>query len=201
MTTVILDKVPNINSKEPFYKSLIENQVEKGKNYWQAYAKVNFPIVSIDLKQIYGRIIRTEYDYGSLFIMSKFDSNNSTVKKLENQLHGVPIIRKDGYEIFRDLKMRVARWKQINLYKIMKEVKYSLKKVISEKRMIQKNMTIKGIEELINEFMSLEYSKRNLKYDVNIYLVNGVNIYINGEALKLDEANRIKITQYFKDII
>lgn len=201
MTTVILDKVPNINSKEPFYKSLIENQVERGKNYWQAYAKVNYPIVSIDLKQIYGRIIRTEYDYGALFIMSKFESNNSTVKKLENQLHEVSIIRKDGDEIFRDLKMRVARWKQINLYKIMKEVKHTLKNAISEEKMFQKTMTLKEIEEFINEFMSLEYSKRNLKYDVNIYLVNGVSLYINGEALKLNAANRIKITQYFKDIM
>lgn len=201
MTTVILDKVPNINSKEPFYKSLIENQVERGKNYWQAYANVNFPIVSIDLKQIYGRIIRTEYDYGSLFIMSKFDGNNSTVKKLENQLHGVPVIRKDGYEMFRDLKMRVTRWKQINLYKIMKEVKDALKKAISEKKRLQNPMTFKEIEEFINEFMSIEYSKRNLKYDANIYLTNGVNIYINGEILKLEGVNRIKITQYFKDII
>jgi ATP-dependent DNA helicase DinG len=201
MTTVILDKVPNINSKEPFYKSLIENQVKRGKNYWQSYAKVNFPIVSIDLKQIYGRIIRTEYDYGALFIMSKFDSNNPTVKKIENQLHDVPIIRKDGYEIFRDLKMRGARWKQINLYKIMKEVKPSLKKAILEKKMLQKNMLLTEIEDLINELMSLEYSKRNLKYDVKIYLVNGVNIYINGKVLKLNGANRIKITQYFKDII
>lgn len=201
MTTVILDKVPNINSKEPFYKSLIENQTERGKNYWQAYAKVNFPIVSIDLKQIYGRIIRTEYDYGALFIMSKFDSNNSTVKKLENQLHEVPVIRKDAYEIFKDLKKRLARWKQINLYKIMKEVKQSLKNAISEKKMIKNDMLLKEIEEFINEFMSLEYSKRNLKYDVNIYLVNGLNICINGEVLKLSAANRNKITQYFKDII
>ncbi|MDW8802908.1 helicase C-terminal domain-containing protein [Clostridium sp. A1-XYC3] len=201
MSTVILDKVPNINSKEPFYKSLIENQIERGKSYWQAYAKVNFPIVSIDLKQIYGRIIRTEYDYGALFIMSKFDSNNSTVKKLEDQLHGVPIIRKDGDEIFKDLKMRLIRWKQINLYKIMKEVKNFLKKAISEKKMLHNNMTLKEIEEFINEFMSLEYSKRNLKYDVNIYLVNGVNICINGETLKLNTANKIKITEYFKDII
>lgn len=201
MSTVVLDKVPNINSKEPFYKSLIENQVERGKNYWQAYAKVNFPIVSIDLKQIYGRIIRTEYDYGALFIMSKFDSNNSTVKKLENQLHGVPVIRKDGNEIFRNLKIRVLRWKQINLYKIMKEVKNSLKNAISEKKMFQKNMTPKEIEEFINEFMALEYSKRKLKYDVNIHLVSEFGIYINGQALMLSIANRTKITQYFKDII
>ncbi|AWI04875.1 helicase C-terminal domain-containing protein [Clostridium drakei] len=201
MTTVILDKVPNINSKEPFYKSLIENQVERGKNYWQAYAKVNFPIVSIDLKQIYGRIIRTEYDYGDLFIMSKFDSVNPTVKKLEGQLHDVPIIRKDENEIFRDLNIRVARWKQINLYKIMKEVKPSLKKAILDKKMLQKNMMLEEIEKIINELMSLEYNKRNLKYDVNIYLVDKVNICINGKILKLSTANRAKITQYFKDII
>ncbi len=201
MTTVILDKVPNINSKEPFYKSLIENQVERGKNYWQAYAKVNFPIVSIDLKQVYGRIIRTEYDYGDLFIMSKFDSVNPTVKKLESQLHDVPIIRKDENEIFRDLNIRVARWKQINLYKIMKEVKPSLKKAVLEQKMIKHNMSLKEFEEIINEFMSLEYRKRNLKYDINIYLSEKVNIYINGKILNLNAANRAKITQYFKDII
>ncbi|NMM62752.1 DNA polymerase III [Clostridium sp. P21] len=201
MTTVILDKVPNINSKEPFYKSLIENQVERGKSYWHAYARVNFPIVSIDLKQIYGRIIRTEYDYGALFIMSKFDSSNPTVKKLESQLHNVPIIRKDENEIFKDLKIRVARWKQINLYKIMKEVKPSLKKAILKQKVIKNNMSLKEIEEIINEFISLEYKKRNLKYDVDISLVNELNIYINGKVLKLNTTNREKITQYFKDII
>lgn len=201
MTTVILDKVPNINSKEPFYKSLIENETEKGKNYWQAYAKVNFPVVSIDLKQIYGRIIRTEYDYGALFIMSKFDNNNSMVKKLEKQLHEVHVIRKDEDEILRDFKLRVVRWKQINLYKIMKEVKSSLKEAIREKKKLQENITPKEIEEFINEFMALEHGKRKLKYDVYIYLVDGVNICINGEALRLDAVNRTKITQYFKEIL
>lgn len=134
MATVVLDKLPNINGKEPFYKSLIDRNIEKGKNYWNAYAAVNFPIVSIDLKQIYGRIIRTEYDYGALFIMSKFDSNNFTIRKLEKQLYGVPIIRKNRFQIFKDLNYRRIRWKQINLYKIMKEVKVSLNKSILEKR-------------------------------------------------------------------
>ncbi|MFT5874984.1 MAG: ATP-dependent DNA helicase DinG [Clostridium sp.] len=201
MTTVILDKVPNINGSEPFYKSLIDNMIERGKTYWQSYAQVNFPIVSIDLKQIYGRIIRTEYDYGSLFIMSKFHSDNSTVKKLATQLHGVPIIRKDGDDIFRDLKSRVTRWKQINLYKIMKEIKPYLKKSISEKKRFKEIESLKEIENFINEFMSFEYSKRNLKYDVNIYLAQEISIYINGKELKLDAGNSTKINQYFKDII
>jgi len=201
MTTVILDKVPNINSKEPFYKSLIDNHVESGKNYWESYAKVNFPIVSIDLKQIYGRIIRTEYDYGSLFIMSKFDSNNSSIRKLEKQLHGVPIIRRDIEDVFRDLKSRVTRWKQINLYKIMKEVKSSLKKAIAEKKKFKEVNSLTEIEGFINEFMAIEYNKRTLRYDVNIYFVQGLSLFINGEEVKLDGENRNNISQYFKDII
>jgi ATP-dependent DNA helicase DinG len=200
MTTVVLDKVPNINSKEPFYKSLIDNEVKRGKDYWQAYAAVNFPIVSIDLKQIYGRIIRTEYDYGSLFIMSKFNRGNSGIRKLENQLHEVPIIRKDVEAIFKDLNVRVTRWKQKNLYRIMKEVKSHLKKAVSEKKKFKEFKDIKEIEDFINEFMALEYKKRHLKYDVNIYLGKEVRIYINGEEVSLG-ANSGNINQYFKDII
>lgn len=200
MTTVVLDKVPNINSKEPFYKSLINNQVERGTNYWQAYAKVNIPIVSIDLKQIYGRLIRTEYDYGSLFIMSKFDSGNSTVKKLENQLHEVPIIRKtNSSSIFKDLNKRLIRWKQVNLYRILKEAKSSLKKSISEKKMAKDITSLKEAEAFINEFMALEYRKRNLKYDINIYLSPEVRIYIKGVEINLG-SNKTTINQYFKDI-
>lgn len=200
MTTVVLDKVPNINSKEPFYKSLVDNHVERGKNYWQAYASVNFPIVSIDLKQIYGRLIRTEYDYGSLFIMSKFDSMNSTVQKLEKQLHGVPIIRKDKGAIFEDLKLRVLRWKQINLYKILNEVKSSLTKSISDKRILTEIKSLKETEHFINEFIALEYRKRNLKYDVNICLGEEVQIYIKGVEVN-PGSNKAAINQYFKDVI
>lgn len=192
MANVVLDKLPNINGKEPFYKSLIDKNIEKGKNYWNAYAAVNFPIVSIDLKQIYGRIIRTEYDYGALFIMSKFDSNNSTVRKLEKQLYGVPVIRKNRFEIFKDLSCRQVRWKKINLYKIMKEVKAALNKAILEKEP-------KDIEKFINEFMSLEYSKRRLKYDVDIKLEEKLEIYICGKKVNLG-VSRKSIEEYFKDI-
>lgn len=201
MTTVVLDKVPNINSKEPFYKSLIDNQVKSGKNYWHAYGKVNFPIVSIDLKQIYGRIIRTEYDYGSLFIMSKFDSdNNLTIKKLESQLHEVPVIRKDRTAMFEDLNLRIIRWKKMNLYKIMKEVKNSLKNFISEKKEYNEVKSLKEIEAAINEFMASEYSKRNLKYDINIYLEKGLHIFIKNIEVNLG-SSRINISRYFNDII
>ncbi|MDT8716945.1 DEAD/DEAH box helicase [Clostridium sp. 19966] len=200
MTTVILDKVPNINSKEPFYKSLIDNSVEGGKNYWRAYAEVNFPIVSIDLKQIYGRLIRTEYDYGALFIMSKFDANNSTVKRLENQLHGVPVIRKGLEGNFMDLSLRTIRWKQINLYKIMKEVQKPLKRNISEKKKNKEINSLKETEEFINAYMEQEYEKRKLNYDAKIILGEEASIYIRDRKLNLG-ANKENINKYFKDIV
>jgi ATP-dependent DNA helicase DinG len=200
MSTVILDKVPNINSKEPLYKALVEKGIERGKDYWQAYANVNFPIVSIDLKQIYGRIIRTEYDYGSLFIMSKFDRNNSTIKKLEKQLHGVPVIRKGQEKIFVDLKLRTIRWKQMNLYKIMKEVKSNLIEELKIKKNEMSMLSINDVELYVNKFLAREYEKRNLKYDVNIYLTEQLMIYINGVKINLGN-NKKAITQYFEDIL
>lgn len=200
MTTVILDKVPNINSKEPFYKSLVENGIEKGKNYWQAYANINFPIVSIDLKQIYGRIIRTEYDYGALFIMSKFDSTNSTVRKLEKQLHGVPIIRNDEEEIFKDLKRRTQRWKQINLYKIMKEVKETIKNELKKCKTSSKLDDPRKVEDFVNVFFKDEYEKRNLQYDVHISLIHGVHIFIADQEINLGKSKK-DIVAYFDDIL
>ncbi|MHC1683818.1 MAG: exonuclease domain-containing protein [Clostridiaceae bacterium] len=208
MSTVILDKVPNINSKEPFYKSLIEkvisddisleyDETEKSK-YWQAYKKINFPIVSIDMKQIYGRLIRTEFDYGSLFIMSKFNSGNALVKKLEKQLHGVPVIRKNSYDLFRDINFRLIRWKQMNLYTIMKEVKEALKESLLEKKQKREITTLQETEDFVNKFMSIEYTKRKLNYDVKISFSKEVSIYIAGKKIDLG-ISKGKINQYFRD--
>ncbi|OPJ59721.1 exonuclease domain-containing protein [Clostridium oryzae] len=200
MTTVVLDKVPNINSKEPFYKSLIDNEAKKGKSYWHAYANVNMPIVSIDLKQIYGRLIRTEYDYGALFIMSKFDSGNSMVRKLEQQLHQVPIIRKPVEESFKDLKNRVMRWKQMNLYKILKEVQQPLKKVVSDRKKYGDINSLEETENFINQYISFEYDKRKLYYDVHISIIDELNIYISGRKIGLGK-NRKSIEEYFDHVI
>lgn len=197
VTTVVLDKLPNVNAKEPFYKALIGELTKKDIDYWKSYAAVNFPIVSIDLKQIYGRLIRTEYDYGALFIMSKFDRNNSTVKKLERQLYKVPVVRRNiNEEVFQDLKRRTVMWKQMNLYKIMKEVKINLKAAISKAK-------LKSIEEkeiFINGFMSIEYKKRKLKYDGYISLESGLKLYIKDKRLNLGRYSG-NIQQYFKDIL
>jgi hypothetical protein len=119
---------------------------------------------------------------------------------LRTQLHEVPIIRKEGHAVFKDLKHRIIRWKQINLYKIMKEVKEELRRSISEKRMLNEITSLKALENFINEFLHLEYDKRKLKYDVNISFSEGVQILISNEKLDLGK-NMVNINQYFKDIM
>jgi len=188
MNTVILDKMPNINSREPFFKALIENELSKGKSYWQAYENINFPIVSIDLKQIYGRLIRTEYDYGALFILDKFnnqESKNTTVKKVERLLYGVPIIRSNLSSTLKDLRIRTLRWKIMNLFKILGEVKEELKLEVRE---LHKGNTFESaisIEEFINDYLKQEYEKRKLFWDINIKINNAFKVEINKEEIDL----------------
>lgn len=203
MTNVILDKLPNINSNEPFFQALIESEINKGKTYWQAYENINFPIVSIDLKQIYGRLIRTEYDYGALFILDKFNNSstkNTTVNKVEKLLHGVPIIRGDLKNTFRDLRIKTLRWKTMNLFKILGEVKDELKEEIRLSKCNNELNNIKHIEKFFESYLSREYEKRKLFWDVNIELEDEVKIRINGEYIDLG-SNKEKIFKYFKDIL
>lgn len=203
MNTVILDKMPNINSREPFFKALIENELVKGKSYWQAYENINFPIVSIDLKQIYGRLIRTEYDYGALFVLDKFnnqESKNTTVKKVEKLLYGVPIIRSNLTSTFRDLRIRTLRWKIMNLFKILGEVKEDLKSEVKKRKRGNLFEATTNIEKLINDYLKQEYEKRKLYWDINIKLNNIVKIEINKQEVELG-VNKEKISKYFKDIM
>ncbi|MEG0773731.1 helicase C-terminal domain-containing protein [Clostridium sp.] len=203
MTNVILDKLPNINSGDPFFQALIDNQLEKGRKYWEAYQDINFPVVSIDLKQIYGRLIRTEYDYGSLFILSKFNndnSNNSTVSKVERLLYGVPIIRKNFKDTFKDLEVRNLRWRTMNLFKILREIEEDLKIKIKASKKNNTLKTIKHTENFINEYLKAQYEKRRLHWNVNLKLENEVKIQISGKSINLG-SNREKINKYFHDIL
>lgn len=203
MTTVVLDKLPNINSSEPFLKALIDKEREKGKEFWMAYQNINFPIVSIDLKQIYGRLIRSEYDYGALFILSKFNNDkgeNTTVRKLEKLLYGVPVIRKSIPSTFKDLNRRTLRWKTMNFFKILREVEeeFKIESVIVKKRGDFKS--IQQAEDFISEYLKAEYEKRKLYWDITLRLQGNVKIKVGNEVINLGK-NEEKIKKYFRELL
>ena len=167
MNTVILDKIPNINSNDPFYEALIEKNMRGKEDYWRCYNKINYPIVSIATKQIFGRLIRTEYDYGSLFIMGKFYEENQNTRKLQEELHRSPVIRGDIEDIKKDLEKRTRYWIKLNLLKILKEEAFKELKYIN---IIEKK------EEVLN--LKLKNELRKNKLNDNIYLKIYPNIFL-----------------------
>ncbi|MPM87536.1 hypothetical protein SDC9_134635 [bioreactor metagenome] len=135
--------------------------------------------------------------------MDKFNNNsskNTTVNKVEKLLYGVPIIRGDVKNAVRDLRIKTLRWKTMNLFKILREIKKTLKEEIRLSKCKHELKTIEHIENFIESYLSREYKKRKLFWDVNIELEDEVKIRINGEYIDLG-SNKEKIFKYFKDIL
>lgn len=154
MNTVILDKVPNINGKEPLYEALIKRKQREDSDYFKYYNIINYPIVAIDIKQIYGRLMRTEYDYGNFIILSKFYNITSINRNLEKELYGVRVIRADSDIIRDDINRRYRMWKKDNYNKITYEIGNRLKLARTPE---ERELTLKE-----------EYEKRKLMYDKNV---------------------------------
>ncbi|SCK03054.1 Probable ATP-dependent helicase dinG homolog [uncultured Clostridium sp.] len=114
LSCVVIDKIPNINPTDPVYKAL--------KAYTNIfYSGYNYPKVCIKLKQGYGRLIRSIYDYG-YFIILDGGNNRDTLKKLEIDLNGPIIYEKWSKEIVDRISIDFDRWKKENFYNIIKEV-------------------------------------------------------------------------------
>ena len=80
---VTLDKIPNLNPKDPLYSTIM-------KKYNLPYHVVNYPQMAIKIKQAMGRLLRSKYDYGCFAIFNT-GTNMYTIKKLERDLHGCRI--------------------------------------------------------------------------------------------------------------
>ena len=114
LNCVIIDKIPNINPTDPLYKAL--------KAYTNIYySTYNYPKVCIKLKQGYGRLIRSIYDYG-YFIILDGGTNKETLKRLEVDMNGPNIYEKLGKEIVGTIPSDFNRWQEENFNEVIKEV-------------------------------------------------------------------------------
>lgn len=160
LSTVILDKVPNINGHEPLYETLIKKAQKERNDYFTYYNYINYPIVSIDIKQIYGRLMRSEYDYGAFFILSKFEQNNSNTKKLQKELYNVEVVRGDAAYIKNDLLQRYKMWSKNNIKRIVPNIYNN----------IDENMSLDMIKDILED----EYNKNHLLLDIDNSYINSL---------------------------
>lgn len=140
LTCVILDKVPNCSPKDPLVVSLTEKALREkkvGKDLY-AYNYINYPTTSIKMKQIFGRILRTKYDYGYLFVLNGLSQNINT-EKLKKDIGIYNIYRESMDNSIKFMRKDFDRWQKENYKTIISEVGPKC-----------------NIEE--------EYKKRNLKY-------------------------------------
>ena len=114
LNCVIIDKIPNTNPTDPLYKAL-----RAYKNVY--YNRYNYSKVCIKLKQAYGRLIRSIYDYG-YFIILDGGINKEILKRLEKDLYGPVICDKYSREIVNTVSMDFNAWQKENFYEILNEI-------------------------------------------------------------------------------
>jgi ATP-dependent DNA helicase DinG len=169
LTCVILDKIPNIKPNEPLSKSLMNkwikdnNYVLRDDNDRLPYNKINYPKVIINLKQIFGRLLRSKYDYGYFFVLSGLKEENwSNVRKIERDMSGPLILRKNTDDFILDMKNRYNNWRKLNLNEVISETIDNIRKV---------DISSKENEFKLKRYLNNEFYKRSLNCKVRkIYI-------------------------------
>ncbi|WP_185966705.1 ATP-dependent DNA helicase [Clostridium sp. HBUAS56017] len=115
LTCVMVDKIPNKSLEDPLLKAVTTYKKE-------SYIDVNYPQVCIKLKQIYGRLVRSEMDYGYFCILDG-GQNTNVLNKLEKDLCGPRFVFEDSKNILNKINDDSRRWKIENLKAMMSDIK------------------------------------------------------------------------------
>ena len=115
LNCVMLDKLPNYSPEYPLLQAITKYQRKR-------YQDVNYPQLCIKVKQIYGRLIRSAFDYGYFIILDP-GHNQYTLRSLERDLCGPPIIVENSKTVLNSMKNDYRRWKRYNLNVLINKLK------------------------------------------------------------------------------
>ena len=158
---VTLDKIPNLNPKDPLYSTIMAK-------FNKTYYDINQPQMIIKLKQAMGRILRSKYDYGCFIIFDMGRKEN--LYRLKKDLHNCQIVNTDQYNIPYVINNHLTSCR--------KEIIRDLIHDISDGEVIRNMSDMKDIEEYINE----EINNRSI--NANIKVNSGKNYLLKYFDLK-----------------
>ncbi|MDR3595269.1 helicase C-terminal domain-containing protein [Clostridium sp.] len=124
LTCVMLDKIPNYSPEYPILRAITTYQ-KKG------YQDVNYPQVCIKAKQIYGRLIRSTFDYGYFIILDP-GQNSYTIRNLERDLGGPSIEYASTKKVLSEMQFDYNNWKRSNINIILNTMKRNNKNIQEE---------------------------------------------------------------------
>lgn len=147
LVCVTLDKIPNLNPKDPLYSTIM-------KKFNKTYYDVNQPQMIIKLKQAMGRILRSKYDYGCFLIFDMGRKDN--LYRLKKDLHHCEIIN-TNYSNFANVLSN-------HFTHCRKEIIKDLIDDISKNEIIKNMNSEVDIENFINE----EINNRSINAKIQI---------------------------------
>lgn len=148
---VTLDKVPNLNPKDPLYSTIM-------KKYNIPYYKINYPQMAIKVKQAMGRLLRSKYDYGC-FVIFNTGNNFNSLKRLERDLHKCKILNIKSNQVEESIKMHLYNSRKYVINQALNDIIKSLR--------YKDNFDMRKIENYINEEMKNRSIKAKATYNEN----------------------------------
>ncbi|MDY7796636.1 helicase C-terminal domain-containing protein, partial [Clostridioides difficile] len=181
LVCVTLDKLPNLNPKDPLYFTIM-------KKYGIDYYTINYPQMTIKVKQAMGRILRSKYDYGC-FVIFDVGTNISVLKRLEKDLHDCKISKVNSNEFYTYIRRHLNKSRSL----ILKSVIFDTIKALNvdakmDNNDVDKDIIKKDINENIRqravkgEVYHIDIIKKDMKvkyFDRN-YLIN-LDIFMREE--------------------
>lgn len=158
LSCVMLDKIPNYSPEYPILRAITTYQ-KKG------YQDVNYPQVCIKAKQIYGRLIRSTFDYGYFIILDP-GQNSYTIRNLERDLNGPSIEFSSTTKVLSEMEFDYNNWRRNNINTIIKNIK-------------KNNKSVK--EEFNNESKKHKLFWELLKVENDMYYFENINFKLNGK--------------------
>lgn len=152
LTCVTLDKIPNLNPKDPLYSTIM-------KKFNKQYYEVNKPQMIIKLKQAMGRILRSKYDYGCFVIFDGGNKNN--LYRLKRDLHDCDIIDTTDSNLYYIMSKHLKNCRN----EIIRELIYD----ISDSSIIKNEENMSVIKEYVNKEI------KNRSIDASLQIKNEKN--------------------------
>lgn len=169
LTCVTLDKIPNLNPKDPLYSTIM-------KKFNKTYYDVNQPQMIIKLKQAMGRILRSKYDYGCFLVFDMGRKDN--LYRLKKDLHHCDIINTTYFNLTHIVNNHLTSCRREVIIDLINDIsKSEMIKSINNKMEIVEYINEEINNRSINAKVKIKDEKSYLlKYFDLKYLVNKENI-------------------------
>lgn len=183
LNIVLIDKMPNINPYNPLFEKFIENGF--------AFNTINTPRATISFKQCFGRLIRTEFDYGYFIIFDKCNQN-TILNNVSKEYKGVKAISAPINNLLKDIPVRFKYWNSLNIELVISSTIKELEEFLkTHAKGIYGNNA--NLELALNDFYEEKFQELNLKKRFSISTKNKKLKFIYEDNSYLDLKNKILI--------